>query len=74
MDFPILSSLILLPTIGAFFIFFVKSSNKTYQASKYIALFIALANFIISLYYGMNLIILRKNFSLQKIEFGLKIL
>ena len=50
MDFPILSSLILLPTIGAFFIFFVKSSNKTYQASKYIALFIALANFIISLY------------------------
>ena len=50
MDFPILSSLILLPTIGAFFIFFVKSSNKTYQASKYIALFIAFANFIISLY------------------------
>ena len=50
MDFPILSSLILLPTIGAFFIFFVKSSNKTYQASKYISLFIALSNFIISLY------------------------
>ncbi len=50
MNFPILSSLILLPTIGAFFIFFVKSSNKTYQASKYLALFIALANFFISLY------------------------
>ena len=50
MDFPILSSLILLPVIGAFFIFFVKSSNKTYQASKYLALFIATANFLIALY------------------------
>ncbi len=50
MDFPILSSLILLPTIGAFFIFFVKSSNKAYQASKYLALFITVATFIISLY------------------------
>ena len=28
MNFPILSSLIILPTIGAFFIFFVKSGNK----------------------------------------------
>jgi len=50
MNFPILSSLILLPSIGAFFIFFVKSSNKIYQASKYLALFIALANFLISIY------------------------
>ena len=50
MDFPILSSLILLPIVGAFFIFFVKSANKTYQASKYLALFIATANFLISLY------------------------
>ncbi len=50
MNFPILSSLIILPTIGAFFIFFVKSGNKTYQASKYLALFISSANFFISLY------------------------
>ena len=50
MNFPILSSLILLPSVGAFFIFFVRSNNKSYQASKYLALFIALANFLISIY------------------------
>jgi len=50
MDFPILSSLILLPLIGALFIFFVKSSSSKYQASKYLALFIAIANFILSIY------------------------
>ena len=50
MNFPILSSLILLPTIGALFIFFVKSDNKGYQSSKYVALFISLSNFFLSLY------------------------
>ena len=50
MNFPILSSLILLPTIGAVFIFFVRSSNSQYQSSKYVALFITLANFFLSLY------------------------
>ena len=50
MNFPILSSLILLPTIGALFIFFSKSSNEKYQSSKYIALFISIANFLLSLY------------------------
>ena len=50
MSFPILSSLILLPTIGALFIFFVRSSNSQYQSSKYVALFITLANFFLSLY------------------------
>jgi len=50
MNIPILSSLILLPAIGAFFIFFVKSNNKKYQSSKYVALFISLANFLLSLY------------------------
>ncbi len=50
MDFPILSSLILLPLIGSFFIFFAKSNNKNYQSSKYVALFISLANFLLSLY------------------------
>ena len=50
MNFPLLSSLILLPTIGALFIFFVRSSNSQYQSSKYVALFITLANFFLSLY------------------------
>ena len=50
MNFPILSSLILLPTIGALFIFFVRSSNEKYQASKYLSLFISVANFILSIY------------------------
>ena len=49
MNFPIISSLILLPTIGALFIFFARSSSK-YQSSKYVALFISLANFLLSLY------------------------
>ena len=49
MNFPILTSLILLPAIGSFFIFFVKSS-KNYQSSKYVALFISLANLLLSLY------------------------
>ena len=50
MTFPIISSLIILPTIGALFILFTKSSNSKYQSSKYVALFISLANFILSLY------------------------
>ncbi len=50
MNFPILSSLILLPIIGALFIFFSKSNNKKYQSSKYVALFISLANLILSIY------------------------
>jgi len=50
MNFPIISSLIILPTIGALFILFTKSSNSKYQSSKYVALFISLANFILSLY------------------------
>ena len=50
MNFPILSSLILLPTIGALFILFTKSSSGKYQSSKYVALFISVANFLLSLY------------------------
>ena len=50
MNFPILSSLILLPTIGALFILFDKPSNAKYQSIKYVALFISLANFLLSLY------------------------
>jgi len=50
MNFPILSSLILLPSIGCLFILFSKSSNQKYESSKYIALFISIANFLLSLY------------------------
>ena len=51
MDFPILSSLILLPSIGALFILISKASEKTnYQSSKYVALFVSFANFFISIY------------------------
>ena len=50
MNFPLLSSLILLPSIGALFILFTKSSNKNYNTGKYVALFISIANFLLSLY------------------------
>ena len=36
--------------ISSFVIFFAKSSSGKYQASKYLSLFIALANFILSIY------------------------
>ena len=49
MNFPILSSLILLPTIGGLFILFGRSSSK-YNSAKYISLFISLANFVLSIY------------------------
>ena len=51
MNFPILSSLILLPTVGAIFLLFSKdSATKKYNTSKYVALFTSLVNFLISLY------------------------
>jgi len=50
MDFPIISSLILLPTIGALFIFFTKSNLNESKSSKYIALFVSFLNFFLSLY------------------------
>ncbi len=51
MNFPILSSLILLPSIGALFLFFTKESNvTTRQAIKYVALFVTCVNFFISIY------------------------
>ena len=49
MTFPIISSLILLPTLGAIFILFGRSS-KNYNSAKYISLFISLANFTLGLY------------------------
>jgi len=51
MNFPILSSLILLPSIGALFLFFSKNDNSnTHQSSKYVSLFASFANFLISIY------------------------
>ena len=50
MDFPILSSLILLPILGALFIFFSKSKSNSDTTSKYLALFVSFGNFILSLY------------------------
>ena len=50
MDFPILSSLILLPILGSLFIFFSKSKFNSNITSKYLALFVSLTNFILSLY------------------------
>ena len=51
MDFPILSSIILLPTVGALFIILSRSSQSSnFQSSKYVALFASFANFFISIY------------------------
>ena len=51
MNFPILSSLILLPLVGSLFILFVKSdASSNYQSSKYVALFTSFVNFLISIY------------------------
>ena len=49
MNFPILSSLILLPTIGALFLLFSKN-NANSNAVKYVALFTSFVNFLISIY------------------------
>ena len=50
MNFPILSYLILLPTIGAVFIFFTRSSKKNNDTVKYVALFASFVNFFLSIY------------------------
>ncbi len=50
MNFPILSALIFLPLVGVIFIFFTKTDLKNNQNSKYIAIFISLFNFILSIY------------------------
>ena len=51
MDFPILSSIILLPSVGALFLFFIKGSEgKSLLTIKYVALFVTITNFVISLY------------------------
>ena len=49
MDFPILSSLILLPILGSIFIFFINHKDKS-SSIKYVSLFISLANLLLALY------------------------
>ena len=73
MDFPILSSLILLPSIGAIFIFFSKSKDKNNISSKYISLFISLVNFILSIYLWFSFDNTFMNFNLLKREMAYRI-
>ena len=49
MDFPIISSLILLPAIGSLFIFFINQNNSP-NSIKRVSLFISLANLVLSIY------------------------
>ena len=50
MNFPILSSLILLPTVGALFLLFTKDKGENNSTVKYVALFTTIVNFLISIY------------------------
>ena len=50
MNFPILSSLILLPTVGALFLFFTKDKDGNNLTAKYVSLFTTVVNFLISIY------------------------
>jgi len=51
MSFPILSYIIFLPLIGAFFIFFIKNNLKNNNLnSRYVALFTSILNFLLSIY------------------------
>ena len=50
MNFPILSLIIFVPLIGAFFILITKGSQKNVEKnSKYVAIFTSVANFLISI-------------------------
>ena len=50
MSFPIISALILLPMIGAIFLFFSKDSSENKSTTKYVALFTSVVNFLLSIY------------------------
>jgi NADH-quinone oxidoreductase subunit M len=49
MNFPILSSVIFLPLLGAFFIF-LSPSEKNDQSAKYVSLFTSVANLVLALF------------------------
>ena len=50
MNFPIISALILLPTIGSIFLFFSKDNSENKSTTKYVALFTSVVNFLLSIY------------------------
>ena len=50
MNFPILSSIICLPLLGAFFIFFTEIKKSQSQGSIYVALFTSFANLFLVLF------------------------
>ncbi len=50
MNFPIISALILLPTIGSIFLFFSKDNSENKLTFKYVALFTSVVNFLLSIY------------------------
>ena len=58
MNFPILSSLILLPAVGALFLFFTRSNKENNITVKYVALFTSLVNFFLS--QSINFIVNKK--------------
>ena len=51
MNFPILSAIIFIPLIGAFFILITKGSQKSVEKnSQYVAIFSSVANFLLSIF------------------------
>ena len=50
MNFPIISALILLPTIGSIFLLFSKINSENNSTIKYVALFTSVVNFLLSIY------------------------
>ena len=51
MNFPILSSITLLPLIGALFVFLTRSEkNQTNRGAIYVSFFVTIANFLLSLF------------------------
>tara|TARA_A100001015_G_scaffold298194_1_gene380631 strand:- start:1473 stop:1790 length:318 start_codon:yes stop_codon:yes gene_type:complete len=51
MNFPILSAIISIPTIGAIFILITQGSEKNIEKnSKYVAIFSSIVNFLLSLF------------------------
>ena len=50
MNFPIISALILFPTIGSIFLFFSKDNSENKLTIKYVALFTSIVNFLLSIY------------------------
>ena len=51
MNFPILSAIIFIPLIGAFFILMTRGAQKDIEKnSKYVAVFTSLANFFLSVF------------------------